>query len=69
MIDEIKLLNEYNTTRVTFINQIDKKNWVAWKSWEKCTKEEKDVSNLRELFPNEVILDIEKAQEKIKMFK
>ncbi len=52
-------LDEYPSTRVTFIDQQNKKYWKQWKRWEDCTDEEKESVNLREIFHDEIILDVE----------
>jgi len=40
------------------------RQWPKWKKWEECSEEEKAFANLRELFPNEIILDFEDKNNK-----
>ena len=59
MINELNYFKEYPNTRVTYINQIKDEYWFNWKKWSECTEEEKEKVNLRELFPEELVLDVE----------
>lgn len=56
---EEKYFKKYPETRVTFIDQLNNKSWTAWKKYNECTQKEKETANLREIFPNEIVFDIE----------
>jgi len=67
-----ELFEKYPKTKITFIDKITGKTWIEWKEWIKCSEVEKQQANLRQLFPNEIILDIEdknKLKEIIKSLK
>jgi RecA-family ATPase len=51
----------YPETRVHYINQPEKEAWENWKEWKDCTEEEKRQCNLREIFPNEIVIDVDPA--------
>lgn len=57
-----KLFERYNI-KVTYINKKKNIYWKNWKKWSNCNKEEKEKVNLRQLFPNEIIIDIDTTKE------
>src|SRR3990167_6416239 len=59
MINIKELFEKYPETKITYINEIAKERWSEWKKWSNCSEEEKEKANLRQIFPNEIILDIE----------
>lgn len=59
MIKETKYFKLYPETRITFIDKTKNIAWPEWKQWKDCNDKEKEEANLRTIFPNEVILDIE----------
>lgn len=54
-----KLFSEFPDTRITFINKLTNTFWPHWKKYNECTQEEQKIANLRELFPNEIVIDID----------
>ena len=52
---EINLNSKY----VTYINEKGKEYWTEWKLWENCSEIEKLKVNLRQMMPNEIVLDFE----------
>lgn len=52
-------MNFQNDLRVTYINKITNEYWEHWKLWKDCTEEEKNKVNLRQIFNNEIVLDLE----------
>jgi len=59
---EKRLFDKYPGTQVTFINKKDSISWPKWKIWKECTDEEKLKANLRQIFPEEVVLDFENKE-------
>ena len=57
-----KLFETYPKTKVSFMDINSDKRWPEWKEYDTCSKEELKQANLRQLFPNEVILDLEDKQ-------
>ena len=53
------LFKRFPDTRVMFKNSKDNIFWPEWKMWKDCSAEEQKQANLRELFPTEIILDLE----------
>lgn len=58
-MDINELFAKYPETKVTFINKLNNVLWPEWKRWCDCGDEEKLQVNLRQVFPNEIILDVE----------
>jgi hypothetical protein len=56
---EKKYFTKYPYTRVTLIDNINKNSWPAWKMYKDCNDIELKEANLREIFPNELVIDIE----------
>jgi len=50
--------------KVHYINLKEDKKWKSWKEWEECTKKEKEQANLRQIKPNEIVLDLENREYK-----
>jgi len=59
MHNEIELFTRFPETKIYFKDNINNILWEQWKKWNECTDKEKEEANLRELFSNEIILDIE----------
>ena len=59
-----KFLDLYPETKVTYINKKIDKKWTNWKTWKDCNVKEKEEINLRQIFPNEILLDIEEKENK-----
>ena len=59
---EKKLFEKFPETQVTFINKQDNVVWDKWKKWKECSEEEKTKANLRQIFPEEVVLDFENKE-------
>lgn len=49
----------YPETKITFIDFTTNKRWPEWRKYNECSPEERATANLRAIFPNEIILDIE----------
>jgi len=67
-----ELFKKYSETKIMFINKITEETWKEWKKYNECSQEEKEKANLRQLFPNEVVLDLEdknKLKEIIELLK
>lgn len=58
-ITEKKLFNKYPETQITFINKLNGSSWKKWKKFNEATPEEIKEANLRQIFPEEVVLDFE----------
>lgn len=55
-----QLFEKYPEKRVTFINNLNhSETWKSWKKFVECSKEDLTKINLRQIFPNEIILDFE----------
>ena len=55
------LFNKYPETRVTRIDNLNPiSTWKNWKEWKYCNDVDKNEINLRNIFPNEIIIDIDK---------
>lgn len=59
MTKETKYFKQFPETQITYINKVKNESWPAWKKWNECDDKERQQANLRTIFPNEVILDIE----------
>lgn len=52
--------------RVTYISYLNKSlSWKSWKYYQDCTDEEIKRINLRQIFPNEVVLDVEVEDDRV----
>jgi len=63
MIIRKKLFNKYPKTKITFIDKQNNKAWPKWKTWEESSEKERTEANLRCIFPNEIILDLEEKEQ------
>ena len=59
MNKDFKFFKQFPETRVTYINKPKNEEWLKWKAYKDCDEKERKEANLRTIFPNEVILDIE----------
>ena len=55
--------SKYPDTKLWFSNKKTKEHWVSWKKFSECTEQEIKQANLREIFKNEIILDIDKKEQ------
>lgn len=42
--------------------KVSSDDWTSWNFYSKCTSKQREESNLRELFDNEIILDLEEKE-------
>lgn len=59
MIDLKKKFQEFPDTKIAFIDKVNKKSWDSWKRFDTCILDEYQEANLRELFNDEVVIDID----------
>jgi hypothetical protein len=59
MHNEIQLFTEFPETKIYFKDNLHNTSWKEWRKWNECNDNEKNEANLRELFSNEVVLDVE----------
>lgn len=58
-INTLALFEQFPETKVTFIDKTNNEFWPEWKIYSNCSDEEKIKANLREIFPTEVVIDID----------
>lgn len=57
------MFKEYPEVEVTYINKITNEAWPKWKKYKECEPKERLLINLRQIFPNEILLDLEEVSQ------
>lgn len=61
------LFARFPKTYLMFIDKQTATHWASWKEFCDCTAEEKEKANLRQIFPTEILLDIDQPEEYAKI--